>query len=277
MRRFIISGTLAALTVLGVCGPALADQWIAAHLRGQVLELIGKQWQPIARNAAVPDGTIVRSLGNGYADFTRGSETVSVSPNTEITIADKAAPGSKPYTTVTEYFGTVAVEADVESVKHFAVDTPYLAAVVKGTRFVVTSGKNGASVTVNRGRVAVTSFADHTHAIISVGQTATVSAQHRSRKPDLVVSGGIQNSSTVGATAASSSEDSGLDDSNAAVTTTTTSTGASDNGKGNGGSNSGNGNSDKSDNGNGNGGVPGNGKGNQAEITLWADWLTILA
>ncbi len=180
---------LAALALLAMSGIALADDWTAVRLRGQMLELVGKQWQPIGRGAVVADGTAVRSLGNGYADFVRGTETLSIGPNTQIKIADQAVAGSKPFTTVTEYLGTVEIDADVENVKHFAVETPYLAAVVKGTRFVVTSGPGGASVTVDRGHVAVSDFADHTHVTVTVGQTATVTAHHRSRKDGLTVSG----------------------------------------------------------------------------------------
>ncbi len=153
---------------------ALADDWTAVRLRGQLVELVGKTWQPIARGASIPDGTVVRSLSSGYADFVRGTETVSVSPNTEINIADTAAAGTKPFTTVTEYFGTVAVEADVEHVQHFAVVTPYLAAVVKGTKFIVTSGQNGGGVAVTRGHVEVISQSDHSHVLISVGQAAWI-------------------------------------------------------------------------------------------------------
>ncbi len=268
---------LAALALLAMSGIALADDWTAVRLRGQMLELVGKQWQPIGRGAVVADGTAVRSLGNGYADFVRGTETLSIGPNTQIKIADQAVAGSKPFTTVTEYFGTVEIDADVENVKHFAVETPYLAAVVKGTRFVVTSGPGGASVTVDRGHVAVSDFADHTHVTVTVGQTATVTAHHRSRKDGLTVSGAgdlppvlddpatKSSASTTTTTTSSTSDEAASDD---------TSTGSD---KGKGDDEFGDGKSGKTDNGNGNGGMPGNGKGKQAALSLSADWLSAFA
>lgn len=169
-------------------GSAFADDWTAVRLRGQLLELVDKQWQPVARGTVVPDGTVVRSLGNGYADFVRGSETVSVSPNTELQIADQAAAGSKPFTIVTEYFGTVTVEADVEKVQHFAVATPYLAAVVKGTIFTVSTGQKGGGVSVSRGHVEVISASDHSHTLISVGQSAWIAKLGNGMGP-IVVTG----------------------------------------------------------------------------------------
>ena len=66
----------------------------------------------------------------------------------------------------------MAVEAEVENVQHFAVQTPYLAAVVKGTRFTVTADGKGASVSVQRGRVEVDDKANKTHVTISIGQSA---------------------------------------------------------------------------------------------------------
>jgi hypothetical protein len=106
---------------------------------------------------------------------------VTLGSNTTIRIRDDAETG---YTTVLQDFGRVEVDAEARRVKHFEVQTPYLAAVVKGTHFVVTSGSDGASVEVERGAVAVLSVATERSTTIGVGQTATVK-----RKTDLVVGG----------------------------------------------------------------------------------------
>ena len=148
VRTVLTAALFASMTVV-----AVADDWTAVRLRGQVVQLIDKAWQPLHRGDVVPDSRMIRTLGNGRVDFVRGSETVSVSGDTQMQIFDKG--GAKPFTTVKQYFGTVAVEAQVQNVQHFAVETPYLAAVVKGTRFVVTSGKTGAKVSVQRGHVEI--------------------------------------------------------------------------------------------------------------------------
>lgn len=161
--------TLAAVLF---AGPAIADDWVADKLRGKVLQLVDGQWQPLARGDVVPDSRPVRTLATGYVSFTRGGETVELGPRTQVQIYDRA--GSKPFTTVKQYFGSVSVEAEVQNVQHFAVQTPYLAAVVKGTRFTVTSGKSSASVSVRRGHVAVEDKQNDTHVTLSVGQSAKV-------------------------------------------------------------------------------------------------------
>jgi len=166
-----IAGLLAAIALL-IPSAALADDWLAAQLRGDVFVSVDNHWQPLKRGGIVPDSEMIRTMASGHATFTRGQETVDVGPNTQLQILDKGH--AKPFTTVKQYFGTISVEAQVENVQHFAVDTPFLAAVVKGTRFTVTSGKTGSSVSVQRGHVQVEDFHNHTRTLLSVGQMATV-------------------------------------------------------------------------------------------------------
>lgn len=150
-----------------------ADDWTANKLRGRVLQLIDHQWIPLQRGMVVPDDRVIRTLGGAQVQFARGQETIDLGANTQIQIHDRGTAG-KPNTTVQQYFGTVSVEAQVELVQHFAVQTAYLAAVVKGTRFTVTSGESGAAVTVQRGHVAVEDNHDKSHVTLSVGQSASV-------------------------------------------------------------------------------------------------------
>lgn len=170
MLRLLTAVLGAAMLLMPVA--AFADDWTAEQLRGQVMQFVDNQWQPLRRGMVVPDSRIVRTMKTGRVTFLRGSETVDLGPDTQIQIHDKA--GSKPFTTVKQYFGVVAVEADVRKVQHFGVDTPFLAAVVKGTRFTVTSGDTGSSVTVRRGHVAVENLRTHSKVTLSVGQTATI-------------------------------------------------------------------------------------------------------
>ena len=109
---------------------ATADDWVAAKLRGQVLQLVDDQWTPLQCGDVVPDSRVVRTLSNGFVELVRGQETLDLSPDTQVQIFDKS--GAKPFTTAKQYFGSVSVEAEVRNVQHFAVDTLYLAAVVKG-------------------------------------------------------------------------------------------------------------------------------------------------
>jgi len=156
--------------VASIATPVFADDWIAQKLRGKVLVLVDGAWQPLSRGEAVPDGRVVRTLGFTRVQFQRGTETVELGPDTQVAFFERASDG---FTTVKQYFGEVKVEADIENVRHFAVQAPQLVAVVKGTIFVVRSDKNGASVEVKRGAVAVTSAADRSSVTVRAGQEAS--------------------------------------------------------------------------------------------------------
>jgi hypothetical protein len=164
---------LAIIMALLVPSSALAADWVAVKLRGHVLQLIDSQWEPVARGDVISDDRVIRTLKDGRVELQRDNETIALAPDTQIQIRDKAG---KKFTTVTQHFGAVSIEADVREVQHFAVETPYLAAVVKGTRFTVTSDDKGASVKVARGLVDVVALATGAHADIPAGQTIKVSA-----------------------------------------------------------------------------------------------------
>ena len=163
------------LAASSIVSAVYADDWIAQRLLGPAQQRVGSQWVSITKGDSIPDGHVVRTLAGGRITLVRGTEAIELSANTQITIHDKA--GNKPFTTVTQAKGSVSVEADIRNVKHFAVDTPFLAAVVKGTRFTVTTAKGKSSVSVSRGHVEVDSAKTESTTLLSVGQQAQVDAE----------------------------------------------------------------------------------------------------
>lgn len=180
MRKILVLGVLAAL--LSGAVPALADEWAVVKLRGSVQQLIDGAWTPVARGDTIPDERAVRTLSDGHVDLQRGAEVVTLGAETQVIIHDKA---DVRYTTVQQDFGSVEVEAQVENVEHFAVETRFLAAVVKGTHFTVTASDLGASVAVQRGQVEVESVSSKHKATVTIGQVASVTPE-----TDMVLSGG---------------------------------------------------------------------------------------
>ena len=168
MNKLLAASLLASTLSSGV---AFADDWNVTRLRGVVLHQVDGEWLPLRRNDVVPDDRRIRTSNNGYATLVRGSETLELGPSTQIRIIDEG--GNKPYTTVLQSWGTVAVEAEVRDVAHFAVANQYLAAVVKGTRFVVKARSTGGSVDVERGLVGVGSSGGST-TVVSAAQAASV-------------------------------------------------------------------------------------------------------
>lgn len=190
-RMLTLLGLVVAMS-LALGTAAFADDWVAVKLRGQVLQLVEGDWAKLQRGDVVPDDRVIRTLGNGRVDLQRDAEVISLGGNTQVQIRDKAG---KRFTTVQQHFGTVEIEAEVRNVQHFAVETPFLAAVVKGTHFIVKSGKSGSSVKVTRGQVEVSDTKSGAHVLVPAGQQASVSAAG-----EIAVSGrGARSSQVVGA------------------------------------------------------------------------------
>ncbi len=171
VRVFQVLAAL-VLLVLSLPASAFADDWLVTKLRGEALQLVGNDWAPLNRGDVVPDDRVIRTLASGRAMLQRDGETIEIAANTQIRIFDKA--GGKHFTVVQQHFGTVAIEAEVRNVQHFAVQTPYLAAVVKGTRFEVKTTARHSQVKVQRGLVAVEDDRSGASTRLAAGQTATV-------------------------------------------------------------------------------------------------------
>jgi hypothetical protein len=185
-----IAGAILGVLLLSITA-SLADDWVAVKLRGSVMQLVGDAWVPLKRNDIVSDDRAVRTAFSGRVTFQRDAEIIELGPNTQIRIHDRTG---KRFTVVEEHFGTVSVEAEVQNVQHFAVETPFLAAVVKGTKFIVTSNDNGSSVKVTRGAVAVAARVDGSRTVVRAGQSASVASgalagAGASANPALEVSG----------------------------------------------------------------------------------------
>ena len=168
----ISRAALALATWAGLSGFALADDWMVDRLRGEVLVLVGSDWSPLQRGDIVSDSSRIRSVEGSRVTFTRGAEAIELEGATEIRIFDQQG---QRMTTIMQAYGTVTVEAERLQIQHFSVQTPFLAAIVKGTRFTVHSDDTQSSVGVSRGLVQVQ---DYTHGVatdIAPGQTAVVS------------------------------------------------------------------------------------------------------
>ncbi len=152
MRVSIVQCAVFAASI-SIPSIGVADDWLATKVRGQVMQAVNGNWEPLHRGDVVPDDRRVQTMKGARITLKRGNEIIELSGETQVRIVDR--PGRSSFTTVKQDFGKVAVQADVRDVQHFAVETPHLAAVVKGTKFTVISGPHAAEVSVQRGHVAV--------------------------------------------------------------------------------------------------------------------------
>jgi hypothetical protein len=169
--RSVLAPLVLALLFLGISiVPVSAHEWIAHRLRGPVHIVIDNEWVPIARGDVVHSGTIVRTGSSGTVEFRNGPNMVALASDTQVKFIDWSDRGQ---TWVQQWFGEVEVDVEARNVLHFAVQTPMMVAVVKGTRFTVSSSETESSVNVIRGSVAVVDTARHHQVDLGAGQSVS--------------------------------------------------------------------------------------------------------
>lgn len=168
----------AAFVLAATSGAFAADDgaWTVSKSSGEVwLSSAGAQPASLKQAETLKPGDTVRTGSSGRVLLQRGEETILISPNSVVGL-----PGTKPdglATTILQQAGSILLEVEKRNVKHFEVETPYLAAVVKGTQFRVTVGATSTSVDVVRGQVEVADFRSGQIAQVMPGQHATTFAQ----------------------------------------------------------------------------------------------------
>jgi hypothetical protein len=174
--------------VLGAASGALAAEdgaWRVSKSSGEVwMTTSGAQQASLTQEEVLKPGDTIRTGRNGRVLLVRGEETILVSPNSVIGLPTETKDGLS--TTILQQAGSVLLEVEKRNVKHFEVETPYLAAVVKGTQFRVSVNATSTSVDVLRGQVEVADFKSGQIAQVMPGQHATAFAQG---KPGLSLSG----------------------------------------------------------------------------------------
>jgi hypothetical protein len=166
---------LAMLVIVYSASQATAEEvWRVSKSSGEVaVTSPGGEQAPLIAGAMLKPGDNVRTGQNGRVLLMRGEESILVSPNSSIGIPAVKKDGLQ--TTIIQQSGSILLEVEKKNVQHFQVETPYLAAVVKGTQFRVTVGNKESRVDVLRGQVEVADFKTGQFAMVAPGQAAQVS------------------------------------------------------------------------------------------------------
>jgi hypothetical protein len=170
---------VAIALMLGMSSAAWAgddDPWSISKSSGDVwVSSAGAAQVSLNEDASLHPGDTIRTGPNGRVLLTRGEESMLIAPNSVVGLPTDKKDGMA--TTILQQAGSILLEVEKRNVKHFEVETPYLAAVVKGTQFRVTVNAADTKVEVSRGQVEVSSFKSGQVAQILPGQAATAFAQ----------------------------------------------------------------------------------------------------
>ena len=200
LRRIL---TMALVLAASSACAAEDGVWSVSKSSGEVwIATTGAEQVSLKQEEVLKPGDTIRTGRNGRVLLVRGEETILISPNSVIGLPTEKKEGLS--TTIVQQAGSILLEVEKRNVKHFEVETPYLAAVVKGTQFSVTISAASTSVDVRRGQVEVSDFKSGQIAQVMPGQVATAFAHG---KPGLSLSGsGILNPIEQGKPRASSIE-----------------------------------------------------------------------
>ncbi|MHA1553780.1 MAG: FecR domain-containing protein [Alphaproteobacteria bacterium] len=141
---------IAFFALLVFSGAAMAEAWVIVRSSGDIW-IGSRSIQPVALGAdtELAGGTVLVTGKRGRVMLARGEQTMVVGPDAHITL-----PGStSDNATVLQRAGTILFDVDKRNVKHFSVETPFLAAVVKGTKFEVSVNPGDAVMNVREGTV----------------------------------------------------------------------------------------------------------------------------
>ena len=179
MRSLCAPFLLIAFVSIYTGSVAIADDndvWHVSNAFGNVWVTAGGIQQASLTHARIlKPGDSIRTGQNGRALLVHGEEYILISPNSAIEIPKEKKQGL--LTTIIQRAGSIVLEVEKRNVEHFEVETPLLAALVKGTRFRVTIDKNDSYVDVLRGQVEVSDLNSGQYALVQPGQTAKVSVQ----------------------------------------------------------------------------------------------------
>jgi FecR protein len=173
-----ISRVITAAVALVIASSAFAaddGSWSVKKSSGEVwMGTSGVQQASVKTDEVLKPGDTIRTGRNGRVLLVRGEESILVAPNSVVGLPAEKKEGLS--TTITQRAGSILLEVEKKNIKHFEVETPYLAAVVKGTQFRVTVSASGATVDVVRGQVEVSDHRTGQIAQVMPGQHASVSS-----------------------------------------------------------------------------------------------------
>ena len=144
-------------------------EWFVSRLSGEATARVpgGAAAIVLARGSIVSNSATVETGRTGRLKMTRGASAVVLGPRSSLSFSTDAFGGS---TTVFQRAGAVEYEIEKRKIRYFSVETPFLAAMVKGTRFLVRLGAGRTDLSVSRGLVGVTALASGEMADIERGQ-----------------------------------------------------------------------------------------------------------
>ena len=173
-----------ALLLCGTSAIAQSGPWTISEVNGSVTIVDADGARTAQIGTMLDSGDKVSTGEQSSAVLVRGREFVTVRQNSQIQVPEEQR--ERSVIQIIQDFGRALFNIGKQPDPHFGVETPYLAAVVKGTTFTVSVGEEGASVQVSEGAVEVSTLDGGASDLVLPGAAAIVLADDNRR---LIVEG----------------------------------------------------------------------------------------
>ena len=184
---------LVAILIALVCSmaqTASSQDWVVVELRppAAVADRSGS-WQPLEEGMAVQDSSWISIGRRGRLLLRRDSDLIQFKSNSVASVSS-AVINRTATTLVRQKFGTILFDIETRSNRRFRIETPFLSAVVKGTRFEIAVSRARAELHVERGAVETTDIANGLQVGVFAGQGLKVAST--STVPLIVTGPGVK-------------------------------------------------------------------------------------
>ncbi|MEN8195369.1 MAG: FecR domain-containing protein [Pseudomonadota bacterium] len=134
---------MVALTADFEAGAGEAGNWIVASAEGAVT-IDGKD--AVSPAAAIGPGAVIETGADGNVVLTRPGDSITVFANSKMSVPEIAG-GGEPG--ILQTLGKLLFRMESRESRDFKIETPYLAAAIKGTAFTVEVDDDDAVVEVS--------------------------------------------------------------------------------------------------------------------------------
>ncbi|MEO1242550.1 MAG: FecR family protein [Pseudomonadota bacterium] len=167
-----LAAFICSLMMITVQANANNGAWQIVEMEGAVrtAQPMGGM-QLVSTGGTLDAGAILTTGMNGRAVLARGDQTIIVGPSSRMSLPAAEEAGM---TRVLQDLGTLLFKVDKREKQHFRVETPVIAAVVKGTTFTVSASGDSHAVHVAEGAVEVSSRNGASRQLVTAGLTARV-------------------------------------------------------------------------------------------------------
>lgn len=169
-----LTSVMMTLTALAMAsGTAQAAEWVVSKVNPPAqYSADSETWHSLSIGSAVPDTVWVRTGERGMLLLEKDSDSILFKPGSLAQITSEFE--GRAGTSITQRSGALLLDVRKHDRPHTQVRTPFLGAVVKGTKFETRVGRWDAELEVQRGVVEVTHIRRGERIDLLAGQTARV-------------------------------------------------------------------------------------------------------